>query len=232
MHHTDVAVTPEGDAASSKSPLLPSLLTASGSRSSIHLVMHPCALLAHLHYIYGIENVGQAHQTYSTSGQEDDWSEVDARVYQFLELLHQRGWGSPLTQSDRSSSTHEDEESYGDREYDSPSSSRVVMDLLGCSSNLHGTAAGRCVVEYALKGVNKSNKRSDASKIFRGLEGLRRKEAPGSNASGGFALSAERVSEVLRIKRRTSNNASKREEARVRHMLGLRTALTRHTEER
>jgi len=166
-------------------------------------------------------------------GQEDEGSEVDSRVYQFLDLLHQRGWGSPLTQSEQHDSPQEDEESYGGREYDSPSSSRVVTDLLGCSRKLQGSAAARCVVEFALRGVNKSNKRSDASKIVRGLEGLTRDEVTGSNKPGSLALSVGRVSEVLRIKRRTRNNTGKREEAKVRHLLRqLQSPLIRYTKER
>jgi hypothetical protein len=202
-----VAVSPETEAASSKSPLLPLLLTASGSRSSIHLTLHACALLAHLHYVYGIENVGQSRQPYSATGDEDDEDEVDSRTYQFLELLHQRGWGSPLMQSDQDASTSMDEEGYGGREYDHPSASRVVLDLLGSSSSSpHGGASGRCVVEHALRGVNKSNKRSDASKIVRGLEGLRRVEVSSSDSQ---TLSVTRVNEVLRIKRRTGSQSGK-----------------------
>lgn len=183
----------------SKSPLLPLLLAASGSRSSIHLTMHPCSILAHLHYVYGIENVGQRRQLQLS--QEDD-DELDTRVYRYLSLLYARGWGNPLMRNDdddddNSGITRDDEESYGGREYDNPSSSKVVLDLLGCSSKVHGSAAGRCVVEYALRGVNKSNKRSDVSKIARGLEGLRRREEMDQKG-----LSATRISEVLRIKGR------------------------------
>lgn len=200
IHHTDVPIHPEEGSSNSKSALLSSLLTASGSRSSIHLTMHPCSLLSHLHYIYGIENVGQ--DRYHT-GEDDQEIEVDVRVYQYLDLLHNRGWGNPLVQSDQQES--HDEESYGGREYDSPSSSRVILDLLGCSSksSQHGSASGRCVVEHALRGVNKSNKRSDASKIVRGLEGLKR------DASGKRSLTSTPVSEVLRIKARTVKGIQK-----------------------
>jgi hypothetical protein len=117
-----------------------------------------------------------------------------------------------LAQGEHDASTIADEESYGGREYDHPSASRVVLDLLGCASNSHGGAAGRCVVENALRGVNKSNKRSDASKIVRGLEGLKRSEA---GSDGSPSLSVTRVSEVLRIKRRTASQSNKKGDAMV-----------------
>lgn len=227
IHHTDVPTSPEGEEGSSsslsKSQLLPSLLTASGSRSSIHLTLHPCSLLSHLHYIYGIENVGQSKPPYtndpSSGSLADEDNEIDIRVYQFLELLHHRGWGSPLVNRAEQEETHDDEESYGGREYDSPSSSRVIMDLLGSSSksSSQGSAAGRCVVEYALRGVNKSNKRSDASKIVRGLEGLKY-ETPTAKqqvAERTRLLSATNVSEVLRIKARGVKGSGQKDESKV-----------------
>lgn len=175
--------------------------------------MHPCSLLAHLHYIYGVENVGQRRHTYAAQDTVEDGEELDTRVYEFLNLLHSRGWGSPLMRNDDGDrSTEEDDESYGGREYDSPSASRVVLDLLGCSSKSHGSAGGKCVVEYALRGVNKSNKRSDVSKIARGLEGLRRME---EHADEGGRLSATRVSDVLRIKGRTLKKQSGESESKV-----------------
>lgn len=230
IHHTDVPTSPEGEeegssSSSSKSQLLPSLLTASGSRSSIHLTLHPCSLLSHLHYIYGIENVGQSKPLYNDSSPgplaDEEDNEIDIRVYQFLELLHHRGWGSPLANRAEQEETHDDEESYGGREYDSPSSSRVIIDLLGSSgksSSSHGSAAGRCVVEYALRGVNKSNKRSVASKIVRGLEGLKYDNATTKQqlvAVRTRLLSATNVSEVLRIKARGAKGSGQRDESKV-----------------
>lgn len=223
MHHTDVPTSPNVGALSRESPLLSSLLTASGSRSSIHLTLHPCALLAHLHYVYGIENVGQSAPYRSSILLEDkDEDEVDVRVYQFLNLLHHRGWGSPMGLGDAENDveqfdTERDEDAYGGREYDSPSSSRVIMDMLGCSSKTHGSGAARCIVEHALRGVNKSNKRSDASKIVRGLEGLvRNVNWDRRNSDGQRALHVTRIGDVVRIKSRGVKGVKKqREEDKV-----------------
>lgn len=145
---------------------------------------------------------------------EDEEDNIDVRVYQYLDLLHHRGWGSPLLSSEHESNNNE--ESYGGREYDSPFSSRVVLDLLGSSGKTaQGSGAGRCMVEYALRGVNRSNKRSDASKIVRGLEGLKKVEESEVHDKRMRRLACTPVSEVLRIKPRTVSRKTEGEDDKV-----------------
>jgi hypothetical protein len=138
------------------------------------------------------------------NGISEDSSNIDVRVYQFLHLLHQRGYGEA-----------------GGRQYDNPSSSSITLDLLGSGVSSE-TSPGRCAVEYALRGVSKTNKRSDASKVVRGLEGLRCTYIPilGGNPVARRLLpklSVHSVSDVLRIKPRAVRIQGEKQQVRGCH---------------
>jgi hypothetical protein len=111
-------------------------------------------MFSHLNSAYGIEELGQ-----------DSSIDVEARAYDFAGLLHKRHWASPLHLGMESSATEKELE-IGNN--DSANDREVILDLLGSA----GEKAGRSIVEYALRGMSKGNKKSDAAKIQRGFEAV------------------------------------------------------------
>ena len=137
-----------------------SLLAPNFSPSLLHLILHAPSLFAKLQYGYNIEQLGQLPP-----------HDVDSRVFHFLPLLQRRMWGSPLHPSGDIDTG--DQNNLNSGSYDSPNERDVPLDLLGTQSD----HASRCVVEYAMRGMN--NRRSATPKTLRGLEGLRTVDVSG-----------------------------------------------------
>lgn len=159
--------------------------------------MHPPSLLSHLHRAYGIERVGQ--EGYERGEEEA----VDVRVFDFLGSLHARAWASPLISSEDIVEESGRSAKLGDEamqsQYDPHDARDVALD--GLSSK----AVGRCVVEYAMRGMNsKSGRRSEAAKVVRGLSGVLRT----SDRSGGprRVTVAGSASHALRVRPRRLEN--------------------------
>lgn len=179
VHHDDVPSPPS----TSLSPSLLSSLTAPAFTSAVlHLTLHSPSVLAHLHFAYNIEEVGQNGST-----------EIDNRVYDFLPKLRSRQWSSPLTalSGNDDSALRSSKDSQSTSNFDSPDPTKVQADLLGSAAGNDRSLKnnvdpkGRCIVEYSMRGVSHSKatrgnhiggkppSRSEAGKILRGLEGLR-----------------------------------------------------------
>ena len=179
LRHDDIPTSPQTDFAIS---LFSALTSPSFSSSCLQLVMHSPNVFAHLHTIYGIEQVGQNAGT-----------PADMRIYQYLSSLRQRQWASPLAVGELDGASEQQKLSGDNSQYDSPCGEDVQLDLLG-SSTSSGTQGGRCVVEYSMRGVTKATKGSEAAKILRGIEGLVR-------TAQDDRVRAVPVHQVLRIKR-------------------------------
>ena len=159
--------------------------------------MHPPSLLSHLHRAYGIERVGQEG---NERGEEEA---VDVRVFDFLGSLHARAWASPLISSEDTVEDSGTSAKLGDEamlsQYDPHDARDVALD--GLSSK----AVGRCIVEYAMRGMNsKSGRRSEAAKVARGLSGVLR---TGDRSGGPRRVTvAGSASDALRIRPRRLEN--------------------------
>lgn len=187
VHHSDVPSVP---LTSGSIQLLPSLLSPTFSPSLLHLTLHPTALLSHLHHAYSIENVGQ-HPS----------NETDNRVHEYLPMLHARHWGSPLHAAESASANAPDANAHTkDVGTDSPDPRDLLLHSLG-GEGTSAAGSGRCCVEYMMRGLGKSNKRSEAAKMLRGLEGLQQQS--GQNGESPSSTVCKDVSQILRIKGRT-----------------------------
>ena len=188
VHHTDA---PSAPSASTSVQLLPSLLSPTFSSSLLHLTLHSPAVLAHLHHAYSIGNVGQ-----------DATRDIDPRVYEYLPLLHNRHWASPLQADGNNSGSAQDTTlSEKDTAQDSSDPRDVVLYGLSDQSHLSGTA-GRCCVEYSMRGLGKANKRSEAAKMVKGLQGLQMQKARQPDQPAVLTVT-KHVGQVLRIRSRT-----------------------------
>lgn len=148
----------------------------------MQLVLHSPNIFAHLHTVYGIEQVGQ-----------NDGTPADIRIYQYLSSLRQRQWASPFTVGELDGASEQQKLLGDNSQYDSSRGEDVQLDLLGSSAS-SGMQGGRCVVEYTMRGVTKATKGSEAAKILRGIEGLVR-------TAQDDRARAVPVHQVLRIKR-------------------------------
>lgn len=181
---------PSAPSTSSTIPVATALLSPNFASSCIHLVLHPVERFAHLHHSYGIEEVGQ-----------NVGEEPDAKVFDFLASIGRRQWGSPLQNGDTDSQDVV-ESKWDDIAYDSPDHRDVVLDRLGVHSDDSGSATGRCIIEYRVRGLGRSGTHNDAGKVGRGLEGLRLSRNNG-------AVRAVPSADVLRLRKRIIGSTPK-----------------------
>lgn len=181
IHHSDV-IPPQSSPHSSL--LLQSLLSPTFSPSLLHLTLHTPSLLAYLYQAYNIQQIGQNASV-----------DADAKLFDFLPLLHKRNWGNPLHLGVESKDTNYGEAKFGS--YDIPSEGCVLLDFLGEEEH----QAGRCVIEYASRGISKSSRKISSARPRRGLEGLKAKKATAGMTRLDTTL---HVAGVLRIRSRSS----------------------------
>lgn len=190
VHHSDVPTAPS---TSSSTQLLPSLLSPTFSSSLLHLTLHSPALLAHLHHSYSIHSVGQ-----------DADREVDGRLYEYLPLLHNRHWGSPLHvgSADGNAAQELDASAFGNGAVEDSADPRdLLLNGMSEQSSAHG-ATGRCCVQHTMRGLGKSNRRSEAAKMVKGLEGMQL-QMSGQQGEPASLVVSRNVSQVLRIRNRS-----------------------------
>jgi len=197
LHHSDLPTSPVPSTSTSL-PLLSSLLSPSFTSALLHIRLHTPSVLTHLYYAYGIEQVGQDGSAAATAAVADD---VDTRVYDYLPLLHGRNWASPLQTSEYSAADGAGATAIEDLDvgaYDSPNPRDVRLALLDLKPTGSSGNAGRTVAEYSMRGIAKNRRRSEATKIARGLEGIRAVWDEKTRTSSVAATG--RVADVLRIK--------------------------------